>query len=279
MNYITLLNRFWELNDTERFTPCETMVYFYLLRRFNEAKWPEQLAVSTEQTTLGTGISKMAVINSRRRLAEAGLIDVSVHKKGRGSCSVFVLKNVYLNGKKSDHLIRHLNAEKVQLNGKKCYHFSKEEIPPTPPKEEIYNIPRNKQEDNLASLDSGARTHTRMSEMSSVELLRMHFTQCMARESLMMNFRIDEQQYRELTEQILSEWQISEGDNFTVDVDRKRHFINLLRIKADSAREKGGARSRQECRQELLATAVDAVNNALNGTDYIKQEDDAGIGF
>lgn len=263
MNYISLLNEFWIVHESERFTPCEMAMYFYLLKRFNDARWPDELSVSLESITLGTGTHKQTILNARKHLADVGLIDVKAGKKGRGSCATFSLKNVQLNGTKIDHLIRHFNKEKVQENGTKIDHLSKEEISPITPKEEnnINNI-------YLASRES-RDAHTRVSEMDSIEQLRMHFSQRMAKESLMKNNRISEEEYRMLVEEILNEWQIAEGNDFRVDSDRKRHLISTLRIKANILREnKGGApKSRQECKQELLTSALANLNNAINDID------------
>lgn len=263
MNYITLLNKFWIAHESERFTPCEMAMYFYLLKRFNDARWPDELSVSLESITLGTGTHKQTILNARKHLADVGLIHVKAGKKGRGSCATFSLKNVQLNGTKIDHLIRHLNEENVQENGTKLYLFSKEEISPITPKEEnnINNI-------YLASRES-RDAHTRVSEMDSIEQLRMHFSQRMAKESLMKNNRISEEEYRMLVEEILNEWQIADGNEFRVDSDRKRHLISTLRIKANILREnKGGApKSRQECKQELLTSALANLNNAINEID------------
>lgn len=263
MNYITLLNKFWIAHESERFTPCEMAMYFYLLKRFNDARWPDELSVSLESITLGTGTHKQTILNARKHLADVGLIDVKAGKKGRGSCATFSLKNVQLNGTKIDHLIRHFNEEKVHENGTKIDHLSKEEISPIPPKEEnnINNI-------YLASRES-RDAHTRVSEMDSIEQLRMHFSQRMAKESLMKNNRISEEEYRMLVEEILNEWQIADGNDFRVDSDRKRHLISTLRIKANILREnKGGApKSRQECKQELLTSALANLNNAINDID------------
>lgn len=261
MNYISLLNKFWIAHESERFTPCEMAMYFYLLKRFNDARWPDELSVSLESIALGTGTHKQTILNARKHLADVGLIDVKDGKRGRGGCATFTLKGTK-KGTKIDHLIRHFNEEKVQENGTKLYLLSKEEIPPTPPKEEN-NI-------NLASRES-RDAHIRVSEMNAIEQLRMHFNQRMAKESLMMSNKISEQEYRMLVEEILNEWQIADGVDFQVDSDRKKHLMNILRIKANILREnKGGGgakKSRQECKQELLTSALANLNNAINEID------------
>ena len=263
MNYISLLNKFWIAHESERFTPCEMAMYFYLLKRFNDARWPDELSVSMESITLSTGTHKQTILNARQRLADVGLIDVKTNKGGRRTCAIYSFKRVQKSGTKLDQFIRHFNEERVQKSGTKLDQFCKEEISPTPPKEEnnINNI-------YLASRES-RDAHTRVSEMDSIEQLRMHFSQRMAKESLMKNNRISEQEYRMLVEEILNEWQIAEGNDFRVDSDRKRHLISTLRIKANILREnKGGApKSRQESKHELLTSALDAVNNAINGTN------------
>lgn len=263
MNYITLLNKFWIAHESERFTPCEMAMYFYVLKRFNDARWPDELSISMESITLGTGTHKQTILNARKHLADVGLIDIKTDKGGRGTCTIYSFKRVQKSGTKLDQFIRPFNEERVQKSGTILDHFSKEEISPITPKEEnnINNI-------YLASRES-RDAHTRVSEMDSIEQLRMHFSQRMAKESLMKNNRISEEEYRMLVEEILNEWQIAEGNDFRVDSDRKRHLISTLRIKANILREnKGGApKSRQESKHELLTSALDAVNNAINGTN------------
>lgn len=264
MNYISLLNKFWIAHESERFTPCEMAMYFYVLKRFNDARWPDELSISLESITLGTGTHKQTILNARKHLADVGLIHIKTDKGGRGTCTIYSFKRVQKSGTKLDQFIRPFNEERVQKSGTILDHFSKEEISPTPPKEEIIY----KTQDNLASLDS-RDAHTRVSEMNSIEQLRMHFNQRMAKESLMKNNRISEEEYRMLVEEILNEWQISDGNDFRVDSDRKRHLISTLRIKANILREnKGGApKSRQESKQELLTSALTNLNNAINEID------------
>lgn len=262
MNYISLLNKFWIAHESERFTPCEMAMYFYLLKRFNDARWPDELSVSMESITLGTGTHKQTILNARKHLADVGLIHIKTDKGGRGTCTIYSFKRVQKSGTKLDQFIRPFNEERVQKSGTILDHFSKEEISPTPPKEEIIY----KTQDNLASRES-RDAHTRVSEMNSIEQLRMHFNQRMARESLQMNNKLTAEEYKMLCEEILTEWQISDGDEFPVNSDRKNHFMNKLRIKAEILRKQRGAgRTRQESKQELLTSAINAVNNAINET-------------
>ena len=248
MNYLQLINQFWEFRKRNFISSQETDFYFYILSEFNLQRWPESIAVSLELIVFSTGLSKPSAIKARDRLTELELIWYENGKIGRGATTNYFL------GK---------GKEKGKEKGKNIYPFSKEEISPTPPKEEnnINNI-------YLASRES-RDAHTRVSEMNSIEQLRMHFNQRMAKESLMKNNRISEEEYRMLVEEILNEWQISDGNDFRVDSDRKRHLISTLRIKANILREnKGGApKSRQECKQELLTSALTNLNNAINEID------------
>ena len=248
MNYLQLINQFWEFRKRNFISSQETDFYFFILSEFNLQRWPESIAVSLELIVFSTRLSKPSAIKARDRLTELELIWYENGKIGRGATTNYFL------GK---------GKEKGKEKGKNIYPFSKEEIPPTPPKEEIIY----KTQDNLASLDS-RDAHTRVSEMNSIEQLRMHFNQRMARETLQMNNKLTAEEYKMLCEEILTEWQISEGNDFPVDTDRKNHFMNKLRIKAEILRKnKGGApKSRQESKQELLTSAINAVNNAINET-------------
>lgn len=247
MNYLQLINQFWEFRKRNFISSQETDLYFYILSEFNLQRWPESIAVSLELIVFSTGLSKPSAIKARDRLTELELIWYENGKIGRGATTNYFL------GK---------GKEKGKEKGKNIYPFSKEEISPTPPKEEIIY----KTQDNLASRES-RDAHTRVSEMNSIEQLRMHFNQRMARESLQMNNKLTAEEYKMLCEEILTEWQISDGDEFPVNSDRKNHFMNKLRIKAEILRKQRGAgRTRQESKQELLTSAINAVNNAINET-------------
>ena len=257
MNYLQLINQFWEFRKRNFISSQEADLYFYFLSEFNLQRWPESIAVSLELIVASTGLSKPSAIKARERLTELELIWYENGKVGRGATTNYFLGKGKEKGK-----------QKGKEKGKNIYPFDKEEIPPIPPKEEIIY----KTQDNLASLDT-RDAHTRMSEMGSIESLRMHFSQRMARESLMMSNKLTHEQYKMLCEEILGEWLIAEGNAFPVDADRKKHFISTLRIKAEILRkQRGAARTRQESKHELLTSALNAVNNAINGTDKQPQD-------
>ncbi|MCD7936281.1 MAG: helix-turn-helix domain-containing protein [Tannerellaceae bacterium] len=82
MNYIELVNRFWELDESWQFTCCETRLYFYLLRTANRLGWIENWFHSEEKLAANVGVSPKSIKKARDRLVEAGLI--TFEKGGMG---------------------------------------------------------------------------------------------------------------------------------------------------------------------------------------------------
>ena len=81
--------------------------------------------------------------------------------------------------------------------------------------------------------------------------------------------------YFDLCEEVLNDFVATKDENFKFDSDAKRHFTNLLRIKKrDKEKQRGaGAQStRQDKREELMQSALESVNNAINNNYAINNE-------
>ena len=74
MNYIELVNKFWELDEAWQFTCTETRLYFYILKTANRLGWVDSWTHSDERTAANVGVSKNTLKTSRNRLAQAELI-------------------------------------------------------------------------------------------------------------------------------------------------------------------------------------------------------------
>ena len=280
MNYITLLNEFWQLRQIKPISSSEADVYFALLNVANKLRWPNSFALPLQNISLVTGLSVKTVKRARLALVELGLIDFSGDKNYRGCSQIYTLKGGQERGAKLPPLIEKGGQER----GAKLPPFAKEEIPPIPPKEEnIYT--GYKQENYLASLDTRV-THAHKSlalipsqEINSIQKLRNDFFGRLGREQLMMAMRFPSVEvYKMLCEEILAEWEIAKGTDFPVTSDVKNHFINLLRIKKRIWEEQGG-RTRTQARTELMSSALNQLNNAIANETAQQQYEETDIGF
>ena len=280
MNYITLLNEFWQLRQIKPISSSEADVYFALLNVANKLRWPNSFALPLQNISLVTGLSVKTVKRARLALVELGLIDFSGDKNYRGCSQIYTLKGGQERGAK----LPPLSEKGGQERGAKLPPLAKEEIPPIPPKEEnIYT--GYKQENYLASLDTRV-THAHKSlalipsqEINSIQKLRNDFFGRLGREQLMMAMRFPSVEvYKMLCEEILAEWEIAKGTDFPVTSDVKNHFINLLRIKKRIWEEQGG-RTRTQARTELMSSAFNQLNNAIANETAQQQYEETDIGF
>ena len=83
MNYIKLINQFWEKDLEYSFTGNETKLYFYLLHICNTLGWKNPFKHSLRQISKGVGISINSIKSARKILVEAGLISFENGKQGR----------------------------------------------------------------------------------------------------------------------------------------------------------------------------------------------------
>lgn len=74
VNYLELLNRFWELNRVHRFTPSECNFYFYLLNECNRNYWRMPVACPSSIVCAVIGMPKATLMRARKGLQERGLI-------------------------------------------------------------------------------------------------------------------------------------------------------------------------------------------------------------
>lgn len=84
MNYIELVNRFWEIDENWQFTCIETRLYFYLIKTANRLGWMNNWTHSDDKTSANVGVSKNAMKNARNRLIQAGLISIKNGGNGFG---------------------------------------------------------------------------------------------------------------------------------------------------------------------------------------------------
>ena len=139
MNYIELINRFWELDEAWQFSCCETRLYFYLLKTANRLGWENNWTHSDDKTSANVGVSKNSFKTARHRLSQAGLISFKEGGKGFGNKTRYQILTPKVDPKlhpkvdpklhpKVDPIInkQKLNQTKVNIREEKSKRF----IPP-----------------------------------------------------------------------------------------------------------------------------------------------------
>lgn len=74
MNYIELINQFWQTRRRVQFSAVETDLYFFLLQESNIRKWENPLECTNGLICASIGISEKTLIDVRNRLQTKGLI-------------------------------------------------------------------------------------------------------------------------------------------------------------------------------------------------------------
>ncbi|WP_052695363.1 hypothetical protein [Hymenobacter sp. AT01-02] len=75
MNYLTLINQFWQLRREVPFSSVEADLYFYLLEISNGLQWKNPFQQSNALIGATLGVSEKTLIAARNRLKQHALID------------------------------------------------------------------------------------------------------------------------------------------------------------------------------------------------------------
>lgn len=96
MNYIELINQFWQVRRSKRITSLQADVYFTLLNECNLRGWENPFEISNKLICATIGISEPSLIDSRNRLQQIGLIEFQNGKRNSQS-PVYYLNNLSRN--------------------------------------------------------------------------------------------------------------------------------------------------------------------------------------
>lgn len=238
----------------------EADLYMYLLHRCNQGRWVNPFEVSTREIERDLMMSRPTIIKARATLQSHGLIDYR-EGKTKGKSPVYSIAYAI---KKLGDCVKEINTigsdcvNVANTIGVDCVNDcvkeintiaeKKESFPPHPLYKEKKEI--NKEKKNLASLDThDARARERVlilgeENLKAIEQLRVSFSSRMARETLMRQNGISSvEEYRSICDEILGEWSIVKGEDFEITEDVRKHFINLVRIKCEKRKSKGGGRA------------------------------------
>lgn len=99
MNYIELINQFWQTRRIVSFSSKESDLYFALLNECNIRNWENPFECSNRSLVATTGISEKTLIDVRNRLKQKGLIDFKPGKR-KAQSPVYILLNYKKESKK-----------------------------------------------------------------------------------------------------------------------------------------------------------------------------------
>ena len=75
MNYITIINAFWDWATTNPLSTGQVSLYFALLHVCNKSNWTEWFQAPNQVLSVLTGLSRSGILKARNELKQKGLID------------------------------------------------------------------------------------------------------------------------------------------------------------------------------------------------------------
>lgn len=93
MNYIELINNFWQKDIEYAFSDREITLYFYLLKISNSLGWKNPFGLSNAMTAAKFHWGKKSYNTAKLKLQKAGLIDFTICS-GRGKTYRYEIKGV-----------------------------------------------------------------------------------------------------------------------------------------------------------------------------------------
>ncbi|WP_460504125.1 hypothetical protein, partial [Hymenobacter agri] len=103
MNYIALINQFWQLRREVTFSSTEADLYFYLLDISNGRNWKNPFQQSNQLICATIGVSEKPLITARNRLKQHGLIDFTPGvKRSPSTYKLLLLENLQPNREECD---------------------------------------------------------------------------------------------------------------------------------------------------------------------------------
>ncbi len=75
MNYLTIINAFWDWATTNPLSTGQVSLYFALLHVCNKSNWTEWFQAPNQVLSVLTGLSRSGILKARNELKQKGLID------------------------------------------------------------------------------------------------------------------------------------------------------------------------------------------------------------
>jgi len=187
LNYIELINQFWQKDIEFNFVDKEIALYFYLLKVSNSTGWKNPFGLSNSMTIAKFNWGKTSFNNAKNRLKKAGLIDFK-GGDGRGNVYQYEIK-VLVKGTRgaplydtlsdtlSDTLYDQKPATSINIKDKPK---QKKDIGLAPPRNKIFKAPELKEvrEYFLSTIGNSKNQNAWPSDKCHNEALRLvdHYT-------------------------------------------------------------------------------------------------------
>ncbi len=81
MNYLSLINSFWDSATTTPLPIGQVSLYFALLHVCNRSNWTEWFSAPNQVLSVLTGLSNPGIIRARGELEQRGLIEFHEQEK------------------------------------------------------------------------------------------------------------------------------------------------------------------------------------------------------
>jgi hypothetical protein len=75
MNYLKLINQFWQLRRSKRITNLQADLYYFLMQECNSRNWENPFQCSNGLVCTSIGITEKSLIDARNVLQQIGLIE------------------------------------------------------------------------------------------------------------------------------------------------------------------------------------------------------------
>lgn len=236
MTYIELINDFWQEFEDEAIKPNDALLYLYLLKVCNSKGWENPFELSNKRIRLCLEMTDKAIIESRERLVERGLIEVTKGERNRIAPTYKLLRFYFPSeskkGSKRASKKESRNATTTQQNGSKTG-----------------NIIIDKDID---------KEYYVVDEMTREEFFNDFFSETRRPTigALCMNNYTDEATLRRLAKEVLDDWQGTSEPKHRDLHDAQKHLLNQIRIKL------GYERREQKQQASRPATANRAADKA-----------------
>lgn len=97
MNYIKLVNQFWQVRRSIRVTNLQADLYFFLLQECNERGWQNPFQCSNITIMAGISVAMSSLQDARKKLVEHGLITFEPGQKNISNPTYAIVQSIAVN--------------------------------------------------------------------------------------------------------------------------------------------------------------------------------------
>lgn len=239
MTYIELINDFWQEFEDEAMKPNDALLYLYLLKVCNSKGWENPFELSNKRIRLCLEINDKAIIESRERLVERGLIEVTNGERNRKAPTYKLLRFYFPSeskkGSKRASKKESRNATTTQQNGSKTGNIIIDKDI------DYYVVELLTREEFFDDFFSETRRPTIA--------------------ALCMNHYTDEATLRRLAKEVLDDWQGTNEPKHRDLHEAQKHLLNQIRIKLNVERRE---QKQQASRPATANRAADKAPRNVN---------------